>query len=344
MKVLVLTTRVPFTHGGAEELRDHLVINLRRHGVEAESMSIPFTWDPAERLIEEMWIARSLEVANVDRVIALKFPAYIIPHQSKTLWVLHQYRQAYDLWDAGQSNIPATPRGEEIRRLIRTADGQAFAGAHALFTLSPTGQDRMRRYNGVTPAVLPQPLNDPELFEGGPAGGYIFAGGRVGKAKRQALLLRAMQHAPGVRMVIAGPPDTAADAPELTRLAAELGVADQLTLDLRFLPRAEIAHLVNNASAAAYIPFDEDSVGYVTMEAFRAGKPVVTTSDAGGVLEIVTDGETGMVAEPTPEALGAALSAMMNDAARAARLGAAGRSVLDQRELTWPKTIERLLA
>ena len=32
MKVLVLTTRVPFIHGGAEELRDHLVLNLRLHG------------------------------------------------------------------------------------------------------------------------------------------------------------------------------------------------------------------------------------------------------------------------------------------------------------------------
>lgn len=92
MKVLVLTTRVPFIHGGAEELRDHLVSNLRRHGVEAEAMSIPFTWDPAERLIEEMWIARTLEVTNADRVIALKFPAYLTPHPNKMLWVLHQYR------------------------------------------------------------------------------------------------------------------------------------------------------------------------------------------------------------------------------------------------------------
>ena len=344
MKVLVLTTRVPFIHGGAEELRDHLVLNLRRQGVEAEAMSLPFTWDPAERLIEEMWIARTIEVVNADRVIALKFPAYLTPHPNKVLWVLHQYRQAYDLWDAGQSNIPDSPRGEEIRGMIRTADAMAFAEARALFTLSPTGQDRLWRYNGVQATVLPQPLNDPELFGGGPADGYVFAGGRVGRAKRQALLVQALRYAPGVRMVIAGPPDSETDAPELARLAAELGVEDRLTLDLRFLPRAEMATLVNNASAAAYIPFDEDSVGYVTMEAFHAGKPVVTTSDSGGVLEIVRDGETGVVAEPNPEALGAALVKLMNNPARSAALGAAGRRVLDDRQLTWPRTIERLLA
>ena len=344
MKVLVLTTRVPFIHGGAEELRDHLVLNLRRQGVEAEAMSLPFTWDPAERLIEEMWIARTVEVVNADRVIALKFPAYLTPHPNKVLWVLHQYRQAYDLWDAGQSNIPDSPRGEEIRGMIRTADAMAFAEARALFTLSPTGQDRLWRYNGVQATVLPQPLNDPELFGGGPADGYVFAGGRVGRAKRQALLVQALRYAPGVRMVIAGPPDSETDAPELARLASELGVEDRLTLDLRFLPRAEMAALVNNASAAAYIPFDEDSVGYVTMEAFHAGKPVVTTSDSGGVLEIVRDGETGFVAEPNPEALGAALVKLMNNPARSAALGAAGRRVLDERQLTWLRTIERLLA
>ena len=344
MKVLVLTTRVPFIHGGAEELRDHLVLNLRRHGVEAESMSLPFTWDPAERLIEEMWIARTLELSNADRVIALKFPAYLIPHPNKVLWVLHQYRQAYDLWDAGQSNIPDSPRGEAIRRMIRTADNLAFAQARALFTLSPTGQERLRHYNDAHATILPQPLNDPELFGGGPGNGYVFAGGRVGRGKRQALLVQALRYAPGVRMVIAGPPDTAADAPELHRLAAELGVEDRLTLDLRFLPRSEVATLVNNASAAAYIPFDEDSVGYVTMEAFQAAKPVVTTGDSGGVREIVRNGETGLVVEPTAEALGAALSAIMGEPARAQRLGAAGRQVLVDRELTWPRTIERLLA
>ena len=54
--------------------------------------------------------------------------------------------------------------------------------------------------------------------------------------------------------------------------------------------------------------------------------------------------ETGLVAEPTPEALGAALAAVMGDPARAARLGGAGRQVLAERELTWPRTVERLLA
>ena len=70
MKVLVLSTMVPFVHGGAEELCDHLVGNLRLAGVDAEAFRIPFTWNPADRLIDEMVIARTLRLDNVDRVIA----------------------------------------------------------------------------------------------------------------------------------------------------------------------------------------------------------------------------------------------------------------------------------
>ncbi|MBD0275682.1 MAG: glycosyl transferase family 1, partial [Acetobacteraceae bacterium] len=147
MNVLVLSTMVPFVRGGAEELCDHLVRNLRmRRGVEAEAMRIPFTWDPAEGLVEEMLVARSLSIVNADRIIPLKFPAYLAPHPNKVPWLLHQYRQAYDLFDAGQSNIDAGPRGQDLRRMIRTADDEAFREARRIFTRSPTGAGRLRRY------------------------------------------------------------------------------------------------------------------------------------------------------------------------------------------------------
>lgn len=344
MKVLVLTTRLPYIHGGAEELRDHLLRNLRLQGVQAEAMSLPFTWEPYEQLPDEMAIARCLEVVNADRVIALKFPAYLVPHHNKVLWVLHQYRQAYDLWDAGQTNIPATERGEAVRAMIKQADNQAFAEAKALFANSSVTAGRLSHYNGVKAEVLSPPINDPELFVGGPAGGYIFAGGRVGRGKRQYLLVQALQHAPGVRLVIAGPPDSPAEAEEVRRLAADLGVESQVTFDLRFLSRPELAALVNNASGVAYIPFDEDAEGYVTVEAFQARKPVITTTDSGGVLGVVKHGQSGLVAEPSPEPIGAAFRALMNDAEKARAMGAAGRQILDDRNLTWPATVARLLS
>jgi glycosyltransferase involved in cell wall biosynthesis len=329
--------------GGAEELSFNLVRRLREAGHEAEKMRIPFSWNPAERLIDEMVIARSLRLSNVDRVIALKFPAYLVPHHNQVIWLLHQFRQAYDLFDAGQSHIEATPEGDALRVAIRKADEEAFRSAVSIFALSNAAK-RLKKYHGVTAPALPAPLNDPELFSGGEDAGYILAAGRVGKAKRQALLVEALAHAPGVRLVIAGPPDEASDPGLLRALAERCGVMDRITFDLRFLPRQELATLVNNCTASAYIPFDEDSVGFVTMEAFQAGKPVITTTDSGDVVEIVIDGETGLVTEPAAEPLGRAMAQMWADRSNASRMGAAGQSLLAGLHITWPRTLARLLA
>ena len=127
--------------------------------------------------------------------------------------------------------------------------------------------------------------------------------------KRQELLIRALALTPSdVRLVIAGPTDDDATAEGLHRLAEDLGVKDRLTLDLRFSTREEIARWVNRSRACIYIPFEEDSLGYVSMEAAEASKPVITTTDSGGILGLVGDGYSGWVTEPTSESLATAMN------------------------------------
>jgi glycosyltransferase involved in cell wall biosynthesis len=73
-----------------------------------------------------------------------------------------------------------------------------------------------------------------------------------------------------------------------------------------------------------------------------SAKPVVTTRDAGGPLEIVVDRETGRVCEPTPEAVADACLWLgaHRDTTRA--LGLAGQE--RARRVTWDRVLERLLA
>jgi glycosyltransferase involved in cell wall biosynthesis len=345
MKVVVLNNMAPFTWGGAEELAHHLVINLQRIGVQAECLRIPFAWEPAELLVEQILMCKSFHIANADRVIALKFPAYHAHHHSKVFWLLHQYRQAYDLWDAGQSNIPLTVRGAELKRLIKVADDQAFADAKHIFTNSAVTSDRLKFYNGVDSEILMPPLNDPEIFTGGPDQGYIFAPGRVNLAKRQYLLVEAMRQLPSsARLLIAGPPDSPADADELKKRVFAAGLQDRVTLDLRFLSRTELARYVNNARGIAYIPFDEDSVGYVTMEAFQAKKPVLTTTDAGGLLQIVHDRETGAVVSPTAEGLAEGMKNFLDNPTRAAEMGRSGHALWLSFGINWTSTVHKLIS
>ena len=152
MKVLVVNTMAPFVHGGAEALADSLRENLIIAGHEAEVLRIPFKWEPATRVVPQMLMVRALELRNVDRVIALKFPAYLIRHPVKTVWLLHQYRQAYDLYDAGRSNLPVGETGQEIRGVIRTGDDESFRESLPL----------MFDFLGVPDPELPVPRMDPE--------------------------------------------------------------------------------------------------------------------------------------------------------------------------------------
>lgn len=344
MKVLIVNNMAPFTWGGAEELAVHLERNLIIAGHDAEVLRIPFQWEPAQGIPAQMLMVRAFELWNVDRVIALKFPAYLIRHPHKTLWLLHQYRQAYDLFDAGQSNIARDATGDALRTLIRTADNESFAEAQRIFTNSDVTRQRLKHYNGFDAEVLLPPINDAELFTGGNAQGYVFAGGRVNGMKRQHLLVEAVARmkAP-VRLVVAGPPDTPADAQRLQRLVEQHGLQDRVHLDLRFLKRSELARYVNEATACAYLPYDEDSLGYVAMEAATAGKPILTTTDSGGILGLVHHRETGWVSEPTPESLAEALEKACSGAANVSTMGMAARKLWADMKISWPVTIERLL-
>ena len=344
MKIVIANNMVPFLWGGAEELAANLAKRIRGRGHEVELLRLPFKWEPFSCLPLEMLVARSLEVTNADHLIALKFPAYLIPHVSKTLWLLHQYRQAYDLFESEYSNLPATPEGADVRSLIREADNLAFRESKKIFTNSEVTSDRLLRYNGFASIALHPPLNDAELFTGGESRGYIFAGGRINGMKRQELLVRALAKTPSnVRLIVAGPAESESDGENLLQLAEKLDVSDRLELLIGFHSREKIADLVNHSIACAYIPFDEDSLGYVSMEAVEAGKPVITTSDSGGVQRLVRDGSSGWVVAPDADALALAMSRAVSSATRSRAMGKAARHEWRDMKITWDDTLDRLV-
>jgi glycosyltransferase involved in cell wall biosynthesis len=80
----------------------------------------------------------------------------------------------------------------------------------------------------------------------------------------------------------------------------------------------------------------------VPFEAFRSSKPVLTTTDSGGPLEIVVDGVTGRVTEPDSQALAAALRGLLEHEELARSYGSAGK--LAVAGVTWDAAIGRLLA
>src|SRR5437763_10325740 len=170
MRVLIATTQVPFIQGGAETMAKGLRQALRAAGHEAEIVAIPFKWYPPERIVETMLACRLLDLtesagARVDRVIGLKFPAYLIPHPNKIIWLLHQHRTAYELWDhPAAGDLIHFPNGLVVREAIRQADRELIPEAKAIYTLSENVSGRLRRYSGIPSEPLYNPPANASLF------------------------------------------------------------------------------------------------------------------------------------------------------------------------------------
>ena len=74
------------------------------------------------------------------------------------------------------------------------------------------------------------------------------------------------------------------------------------------------------------LPSESEGFGRVLVEAMAMGRAVVATA-IGGVPDVVVAGETGLLVPPAdPAALAEAVRALLDDPARAARFGAAGRA------------------
>jgi glycosyltransferase involved in cell wall biosynthesis len=344
MKVAVVNNTVPFLRGGAEDLADGLVDELRRRGHSAELVRLPFAWATVGQVYDAMMAASLTRIAGVDLVIPIKFPAYLVPHHNKVTWLAHQFRQFYDLWDTDQRGYRDTPDVREVRDLVRRADTDSLLGCRR-FVISKVAQERLRHFNGLSSSVLAHPLRHPEQFTNRGTGDYLFAGGRINGMKRQLLAVEAMGHTTtDVRLVVAGECESAADRRALEQARETSPAADRIELVLRYISEDEKADLVNGCLGAVYLPYDEDSYGYVTLEAAHAAKALVTTTDSGGVLDLAHDRRTGLIVDPSPASLAAAFDELASDKSLAESMGRAAWERTRELEISWDHVIDRLLA
>lgn len=350
MRIIVATVRIPFVYGGAEVLADQLIQALGAAGHEAELLTIPFNPADPERIPDQMLACALMDLegihaARVDRLIALKFPAYLIPHSNKVAWIIHQHRQAYDLWDHPLGgDFRNAPRGKIVRDIIRRADAKLCSEAKTIFSLSANVAQRLRHFWNVDTIPLHHPPANPEAFYcADEVDDYIFFPSRLSANKRQDVVLRALSHTRNpVRLKFAGTADSAPYGEQLRAQAHDLGVHGRVEW-MGFVSEQQKRDAYAHALAVLFPPFDED-YGYVALEAMLASKAVITCDDSGGPLEFVVPNETGLVSSPEPEKLAAALDTLWEDRALAAKLGRAGRKRYDGLGLSWANVVKHLLS
>ena len=341
MRIAVLRPQVPFARGGAEIFTDTLVDELCARGHEADLLSVPFKWYPGARVLTQAFLWRMLDLEEadgrtIDVVVPTKFPSYLVRHRDKRVWLVHQFRQAYELDRTELGQFGPSPEDRALRRKVQELDRIALGEATRLFATSRNVAARIEASTGLAADVLPHPPQELDYRCQG-YGVFVLSVNRLDRAKRIDLLLEAVARDTALDVVIAG------DGPDRLRLE-QLAHDRGLNGRARFAGRvseSELADLYARCLAVYYAPVDED-YGMVPLEAFLAEKPVITTTDAGGPLEVVADGSTGLVVTPDAAEIARALGWLREHREEAASYGRAGKAIAT--EVTWDRAIAKLLA
>jgi glycosyltransferase involved in cell wall biosynthesis len=342
MRIAIADVQVPFISGGGEALSAGLLRALRRAGHEAELVTMPFRFSPDSEVVRSIasWEAENFDNLNgyvPDVVICLRFPAYCLSHHRKVVWLLHQHRAFYDLWNADAPE--STPERDAVRQCVIQKDTDHLGAVEFVCTISRNVSHRLKHFNGVssTPLYHPPPMAG-KLYTEEPEA-YIFAPSRLESLKRQWLLIEAMQYVRSPVAVLIG--GTGGQEPRYAQLIEQLKLGDRIRLVGR-LSEDDLAAHYACCLGVFFGPLDED-YGYITLEAMLSRKPVITCADSGGPLEFVVDQQTGLVVEPNPKAVAAAIESLYANRKRAAEFGAAGYDRYRGFDLSWDKVANELI-
>ncbi len=340
-KICVCSAQTPFAYGGTEIFVENVISQLRLRGHDAELVRLPLQTQPHEELLKSCLAWRLLnldfvEMERIDLVIPTKFPSYMVRHENKRIWLLHQYRQIYDLYDTAYTSFQPTSKDNEIRKYIIDLDQESFRESKKVFSQSRTVAERLKHSVGIESEILHPPISDSDSFYFETLDNHVLSVARLAGNKRIDLLIEAMQYVSDrFHAVIVG--DGYA-RPELEKLTTKLKLGKRVHF-VGQISREEVIRHYAKAGAVFYGPVEED-YGLATLEAFYARKPVITCSDSGGVLELVDD-SCGWIATAQPQSIASCIEEALNNKNKSRQMGEEGFHKISY--LSWNYVMDRLL-
>ncbi|MEO9228666.1 MAG: glycosyltransferase family 4 protein [Devosia sp.] len=334
MRVAIVTVRAASGEaGGAERFYDALTEAFRKAGHAAQEVPVVADESTFEQIKRNYLACYDLDLSAFDLVVSTKAPTWLVRHPRHVCYLVHTIRVFYDMFDTVFPN--ASPELHAQRGLVHRLDTEALSSPRCrrIFSIGSEVSKRLSEWNGLDAGVLHPPLWS-DTFGAGPFGDYLLLPGRLHPWKRVDLVIRAMRLATApLRLVITG---TGEAESELRALAA----GDTRVEFRGRVSDAELVDLYAGAYAVPFAPMRED-YGYVTLEAFASGKPVITCNDSGEAAAIVRQSMAGYVCEPTPVAIGKHIDMLWQDRERAVALGRAGHAWVHA--LSWERIVGRLI-
>jgi glycosyltransferase involved in cell wall biosynthesis len=328
MKVAVLTTSYPREPGDpAGNFVADAVERVRGRGVEVEVVSpasfrhfgIAYGAGVVGNLRREPWRAALLPAMlgsfslaarrasrDADLVHAHWLPAGAVALTTGKPFVVQ-------LWG---TDVELARRAPSLARRVLRRARLVICASNAL-------ADSARELGAREVRVIPSGVDVPEeVAEEAEPPEVLFAG-RLSPEKG---ILELVEAANGMTLVVAG------DGPLRDRVPGALG----------FVPHHALGPLYERAAVVA-VPSHREGFGVVCAEAMAYGRPVVAGA-VGGLLDLVADGETGLLVPPRDvPALREALERLIGDRELRRRMGEAARERVRSR-FAWPAVTDATLA
>jgi glycosyltransferase involved in cell wall biosynthesis len=331
-RVAVLTVKSSSEVGGAERFFGGLVGGLRGLGVETERVDVESDESSFETIEESYLRFYDLDLSSYDGVISTKAPSYAARHPNHICYLMHTMRVFYDMFDEEYPNAPEWKR--EQRAQVHRMDTAALGTGRirALFAIGREVAMRLATYNRLQSTVIHHGLNlegpRPRAYD------YAFLPGRLHRWKRVDLVIQALKRVERpLRLLITG---TGEDERHFRSQAGD----DPRIAFLGRVSDERLLSLYADALVVPFVPVRED-YGLVTLEAFRASKPVITCTDSGEPTVFVRDGETGFCCAPEPGEIADRMTWFFDHPNEAAAMGA--RAAASVRHLRWDVVCSRLL-
>ena len=316
-------------------LKDALI----RAGHQVEIVTMPFKFFPESEVLKAMrgWREQDFNQFNgykIDRLISLQFPAFYANHENKTLWLMHQHRAVYELYDDSK----ATNDLKELKKKIQKYDDEILPTFKRRYAMSKTVAARAKKYNNIDSTALYHPPFNEERFYHEEPYNYIFFPSRLEELKRQYLLIEAMRYVKTpIKAIIAG---EGGQKIKYAQMIEKYDLKDKVKL-IGEISEEEKYTLYARSLGVFFTPYDED-YGYVTLEAMLSQKPVITCSDSGGVLEFVENEINGFIVSNSPFELAQKIDFLYENKSKAKEMGKNGYEIYHQKNISWDNVVSKL--
>lgn len=321
-----------------------------------------------------------LDLQRFDVVLTTQPPTYLVDHRRKVAMFYHQARQFYDLSEVYVASGFAEPEVHAAARAsVHQIDGAAVGTVRHWLAGSATSAARLRQYWSIpddrislyqAPPACDVPAEPPAYDPAGP----LLHVGRMEWPKRPELLVNALHLMETDRacvfvgdgsrenLVASLDAELYAEGPSIlpeARTWQNRGIytSGWQPYDGSASGRVGFVGSVDNStrdrsyqSAAVVIaPAYNEDYGLTALEAMSFARPVIVCADGGGLTELVEHGVTGLIADPDPASLAAAMDHLLTNPDHAAELGRAGyeriKTITEDRAISQvEQTLEKALA